>query len=177
MSDGTNRKPYQTPQVKTGPIGPGAVTKYCDSLIDRILDLIRRGNFKTTACRACRINPDTLYEWEKRYPGLSDRIREAEAYPQHKAVQCIIDAWEKGNVGAAQWYLEKKFPRKWGKFARPAEPEETREDEPILKTVLEDGTTMYVGPHETPAEAYHRHMASKGPQGPGQVSELPETSE
>lgn len=84
---------------------------------DLILQVIREGNYQVTAAKVAGIHPDTLIEWKKKYPDFSDAIKAAEAEAEISALQ-MVRAHSAGNWQAAAWYLERKFPERFGKVDR-----------------------------------------------------------
>ena len=92
----------------------GRLTKFTEDRIDKFLALIKAGNFKTVAARACGFTAETLCQWEKKKPGFSDQIKKAEAECESLLVARIVkasgDQWT-----ASAWMLERKNFERWGK--------------------------------------------------------------
>jgi hypothetical protein len=102
------------------------VCSLTDQRATKILDLVRRGNYLGTACRAVGVSQRTVNRWRARgregkqpykqfLVDLSAALAEAEAHH----VENIREAASKGdgkNWTASAWWLERTNPKKW---ARP----------------------------------------------------------
>lgn len=96
-------------------------TKLTKDLIEQAEKLIKLGNYNTTVTQYLGIHQSTWYKWmqdgENAKSGLKkelfDRIKSAESHAEIRNVQLIQNAgnntWQ-----AAAWYLERKFPDRWG---------------------------------------------------------------
>lgn len=159
------KKAYSKPSIAAGTIPPGYHnSKYTDRLIERVLAFIRAGAFESVACRRCRISRETLRVWKKEYPGLSDRIKEAAALPEVQAIAGILKAGKR-DWRALVWYLEKKHPFKWGKYAGGEQGDDDNEDEKnqsVVRTLVESGATLVIPAGSTQEQAHAAYMASKG---------------
>jgi len=56
------------------------------------------------------ISADTFYEWKKEFPEFSDAIQKALAKGIRERVKVINAAAKRGDVRAAQWWLEHVVP-------------------------------------------------------------------
>ena len=109
---------------KKGQKWAGAPTKLTQQLFDEIIRLIEVGNYFETACHACGVPAITGRNWlrkganAKSKDGLYARFvtayKKAEAKAEASAIVRIrthsAKAWQ-----ADAWYLERKFPKKWGR--------------------------------------------------------------
>lgn len=88
---------------------------------DKLVNLIRAGNYAEVAARACGINKQTFYNWlsrggrgEEPFTALVDAIENATAQAEARDVALIGKAaetyWQ-----AAAWRLERKNARRWGR--------------------------------------------------------------
>jgi transposase-like protein len=104
----------------------------------RIVEALAQGNYIETAARYSGITPQGFYKWMNR--GLAERERlqdGAEPNPDETPYVEFVDAVEKArsqaemrNVGliqkaavdgtwqAAAWYLERSYPKRWGRSDR-----------------------------------------------------------
>ena len=104
------------------------------AMADVIIDLLKRGNYLSTASAYVGIKPATITSWVKKGNSLADEDREldeteqlfvwfavevekARAFSEIKSVEKIRQA---GNESwqAAAWYLERTNPRDWGRITR-----------------------------------------------------------
>jgi len=112
-------------------------TKLTPDVRDRIATMIRAGAYAEQAARAAGIAPSTHYSWmergengERPFSEFSETIKTAEAKAEQQRVECIQDAAEAGTWQAAAWWLERRFPGRWGRrnpeppVSRPAMSEE-----------------------------------------------------
>jgi hypothetical protein len=92
----------------------GANSKYTPQIVKKIIDLVKMGNFKSPAARACGISHDTLWRWETEHPEFSEALKNAEANGEAELVKKIKKASGK-NWTAAAWMLERKNHQRWGR--------------------------------------------------------------
>ena len=101
----------------------GRPTKLTPDVQDRIVRLLRAGNYIETAAAFCDIDKPTLYAWLKRgnrqrkgiFREFLNAVDAAQAEAEIRDLEVIRKegAWQ----GAA-WRLERKFPRRWGRHDR-----------------------------------------------------------
>jgi hypothetical protein len=99
----------------------GRPTKFTSERCDKIIELIRAGNFKTTAARRAGVHPDTLNEWIRRgkaatkgkYFEFSAALEAAEAEAEIKAVAKINDKMDDSSIQAILEWLRRRFPELW----------------------------------------------------------------
>lgn len=107
--------------IKEGDIMPR--TKLNRELIKMAAQLIESGNYITDVCKALRVSREAFYAWlrkgEKAEEGLEkelyDAIKEAEGRAIARNVALIQKAAQNGNWQAAAWWLERKYPKEWGR--------------------------------------------------------------
>lgn len=90
-----------------------------------IAESLAEGNYLTTACSLAGISTDTFYHWKNRHdagdPGASDysdffgEVKKASAFAEVMALRAI----RTGGFGwqGSAWFLERRFPKKWGRKA------------------------------------------------------------
>jgi len=92
---------------------------------NKICALISIGNFAKVAAAACNIGETTFYRWlakgreakSGRYFDFFQAVQIAEAQAQVRYVKIIYDASET-TWQAAAWWLERRFPDRWGRKQR-----------------------------------------------------------
>lgn len=95
----------------------GAPTKFTPEIRSRILGLLREGNYRYAVARACGIDRDTLREWIKADPDFSGAVLDAEGEAEFNALRAVLAA-AAADPAHARWYLERKFPQRWGSKQR-----------------------------------------------------------
>ncbi len=114
----------------------GRPTKLNIDTHNKIISVIRAGNYIETAAACAGINKSTLYDWlkrgerekqrvaqnprykirksEKPYVEFSNAVEKALAEAEARGVMLISNA-AKTQWQAAAWMLERKFPDRWGR--------------------------------------------------------------
>jgi hypothetical protein len=100
----------------------GRKSKLTKELIQEAANIIKMGIYVETACDYLGIHRSTWYKWlsegEKAKGGLKkeffDTIKKAEAEAQIRNIGIIQQA-AKDNWQAAAWYLERRYPERWGR--------------------------------------------------------------
>lgn len=107
----------------------GRPTKLTPELQADLVRLIEAGNYVETAAGCCGVQPATVRDWVKRgvrghktYRGFSTALKKAEARAEASGV-VRIRAAAKNQWQADAWFLERKFPQRWGRKSRD-EPSE-----------------------------------------------------
>lgn len=102
-----------------------------------MVEAIESGNYASTAAEACGIGSSTHYRWMDQgekgiepYRGYRDAIKRAEASAEMKAVK-VIQAASLDNWTAGAWYLERKFPDKWGRKDKLTQEISGKDGKPI----------------------------------------------
>jgi hypothetical protein len=87
----------------------------------RIVELLKQGHFRETVCAQVGITARTLRNWvargeegDPRWSQFARDVREAESNIEVDTVFRINLAGEK-DWKALAWFLEKRFPRHWGR--------------------------------------------------------------
>lgn len=101
----------------------GRPTKLTDDLAAKIVQVIRAGNYREVAARFAGVAPETLTRWLTRgekekcgvYATFRQSVLEAEEAAEIESVGCIRRLVKDGDLKAATWYLERKFPERWGR--------------------------------------------------------------
>ena len=108
------------PARKTRPVGrPSSLTP---AIIKKICGAIRGGNYRGVAAQWAGVPERTFWRW-------CQEGKEATEGPQHEFWQAILEAEKAAEIGAvelvmraaaedpkhAEWWLERKFPKRWGR--------------------------------------------------------------
>jgi hypothetical protein len=78
---------------------------------------MRGGNFRETAARYAGVPPETLSRWLARDGQFRQAVLEAEQAAEILAVAYIRKAGET-DPKHFEWWLERKFPERWGRRER-----------------------------------------------------------
>ncbi len=99
----------------------GRKTILTPELQDAVVKRIRAGNYIKVACLAVGIGVSTYFEWLKKgeegrqpYAEFTDTIKKAEA-EAHVNYVAIVASHAPKQWQAAAWWLERRFPDKWGR--------------------------------------------------------------
>jgi len=112
----------------------GRKTKLTPELLDRLEKALASGNYVETACAYVGISRAVYYHWlaeaakpraKKIYLDFLDTVERAKAVAEIRNVQ-IVQAAAQGDAAneqdpdwrAATWFLERAYPRKWGRHER-----------------------------------------------------------
>ena len=85
---------------------------------DVTLDLeekILRGLTEEQACELVGVAYETYSKWLRNYPLFKEFIRRVKAQVEFEALEWIHNAMEGGTWSAAAWFLERKYPQRYGK--------------------------------------------------------------
>lgn len=112
----------------------GRHTKLTKPRHEGIVRMIASGSYSEIAARANGVGPSTFYAWMKRgenaevddkgkpidfdderYVEFREAVKEAEAKAEVLAVGRIQQAAASGTWTASAWYLERKYPDRWGR--------------------------------------------------------------
>jgi hypothetical protein len=91
-------------------------------LIETIEKNISEGNYVNIVCQAVGIHKASYYSWYHKgengrgiFKEFHDAIDRATAKAEQTYIGVIRDAANKGTWYAAAWWLERRFPERWGK--------------------------------------------------------------
>jgi hypothetical protein len=100
---------------------PSKITR---ELVDKIIGIVRAGNYLETAAAAAGINKPTLRAWLKAgarsktndlFAQLAQGVEAATNEAEARHVAMIAKASQAGAWQASAWYLERKFADRWGR--------------------------------------------------------------
>lgn len=132
----------------------GRPTKLTPEIQERIVDLLKAGNYVETACAIVGIGRTTYYDWMKKadessrankYTRFQDAVRQAEAWAEARNVAILSKLAEK-HWQASAWWLERKHPERWSRDRKVSVPEKeetnrieiTPEEKEIMKRILDE---------------------------------------
>lgn len=95
----------------------GRPTKYTPDRVEKILRIIRDGNYRNVAAQCAGISTETFYQWMDSYPDFSDAIIKAEADCEAEVVARFRNAGQM-DWRASESYLKRKHPERWGDKSR-----------------------------------------------------------
>lgn len=97
-----------------------AEPKFTKALAAKFVDIVRKGNFRETACAQVGITSRTLRNWlsqaakgNRRYTGFVRDLDNAEAEAESAMVVSVRKAGM-SDWRAAAWYLERRGAKRWG---------------------------------------------------------------
>ena len=113
----------------------GRPSKLTSEVQQKICDAIKRGNYYDVACEFAGIGRSTFFRWKNagekaksgKYKDFWDAIKKAESEAEVMYVERIREAAEDGQWTAAAWYLERKYPDRWGRNRENKSPDTTEE--------------------------------------------------
>lgn len=120
-----------TPRIRLalcGYYGRGQVarpTRCTPEVTQRVADAIRGGNYANVAAQYAGIGESTYYEWLQRgregespFAEFAEAIKEAEAQAEVRNMALIQQAAQAGTWQASAWYLERRYPSRYGRRER-----------------------------------------------------------
>ena len=119
--------PGQEPGVsyKTGKRRKGRPTTMDKRKVNKVVELIKQGNYVKQAVISAGLNYKTHLNWMTKgkkgirpYDEYYERIEEAKAECETDMVGMLNESIKQGNTGVAQWMLSRKFPKRWEKTER-----------------------------------------------------------
>jgi len=104
----------------------GRPTKLTKKLHEEVVSYLRNGNYLETAAALAGLDVSTIRRWLKRgeraasgpYAEFCTAVKSAESAAEAKSLMRIRMAGTSGVWQADAWYLERKFPSKWGRWER-----------------------------------------------------------
>lgn len=104
----------------------GRPTKLTPERAKIIADAIAAGNYYETACALAGVDYTTVRKWiqkgEKAQKGalfeFVKAVKKAEAFAEAERIKRIREAAKEGNWQADAWWLERRFPERWGRKER-----------------------------------------------------------
>lgn len=135
MTDNTPDKPeFTLPNPRGEGKRVGRKTLLTDEKLETIVDLLRRGNYLSSAARYTGLSPFTLNEWknkgrallesdkeldptEQLYVRFYQEVEKARSEAEIRAVEVIRNAMP-SNWQAAAWYLERTNNPEWGRTVK-----------------------------------------------------------
>ena len=82
---------------------------------DDLRNKILRGLTEEQACELVGVKYATYSQWLIKYPLFKEFIRRVKAEVEFEALEFIKDAMKGGTWSAAAWFLERKWPQRYGK--------------------------------------------------------------
>jgi len=137
---------------------PGRPTKYTDATVNQILESIHNGNYAVVAARKAGICEDTFYEWIKTKPEFSEAVKKEESVAEEFHVARII-AGEK-NWTSSAWWLERKFPKRWGRDRGFQEDHKEDPEDIFLSHATPDGGAVIAPIGTDPIEIYEKNLST-----------------
>src|SRR4051812_16727640 len=101
----------------------GRRPKITPELVAQLVKAVRAGNFREPAARSCGVSVRTLRNWLARgkqfpeglYGELLHGLMEADAAAELEMIRRVRSA-AKDDAKHAEWWLERKYPERWGRY-------------------------------------------------------------
>ena len=90
-------------------------TMLTKDVADDLRNKILRGLKEEQACELVGVSYSTYSQWLTKYPQFKEFIRRVKAQVEFDALEHVQDAMSGGTWSAAAWFLERKFPQRYGK--------------------------------------------------------------
>lgn len=99
----------------------GRKTKLTPELQNKIIELLRKGNYRNVVCNAVGIHEDTFYEWIKKgeqgikpYSEFTELVKKVESEFEIELLNNILEM-TKNDPKYALEILSRKYPERWGR--------------------------------------------------------------
>lgn len=107
----------------SGSRGKGQPTKLTPELQQKFIDALAAGNYLRVAANYAGITYTTFYRWLEKgktigsgpYHEFCDAVEKAQADSEVARIERIIKAAKTGIWTADAWYLERRYPERWGR--------------------------------------------------------------
>ena len=86
----------------------GRPTVMTKTTLGKLEDAFRMGSSDREACLYAKINPDTLYRYQRENEGFSEQKEAWKSHPVLAARKVVMDNIQRGDLATAKWYLERK---------------------------------------------------------------------
>ena len=111
-------------------------TKLTPQLIADAEKYLKAGNYAITVISLLSISEKSWYRWLERgerekmgvYRDFYEAVKRGESVAEGGAVSEILRAGKEGNWQAFAWFLERKFPKRWGRKTVVVMDDETVND-------------------------------------------------
>jgi hypothetical protein len=128
--------------VETGVLPPaipeaGRPSIYSAAVVEKLIAAFNNGLNITEACMYAEIDRGTYYNWLAEHPYFSTRMAEAQAAPNKRAKEVIVQSINAGDASSAKWWLERKDPDFRNKGELLVNPEHERVENK-LKGFMDD---------------------------------------
>lgn len=98
------------------------ISKLTPEITEPILQHLRNGNFRVVAVGMVGLSQHTFRDWLKKgkkdpdseYGAFLAKVIAAEREAERKMVDVVFSGADK-DPRHAEWYLERKFPKRWGR--------------------------------------------------------------
>lgn len=84
------------------------------------------------------ISPSTLYDWQKKYPEISEAIKKGKEVIDYAIENALVSKALHGDVTAAIFLLKHRRPDKYGEGIIKTASKNTSEDDPITAALKEE---------------------------------------
>jgi hypothetical protein len=109
---------------RVGRRGPQSKIDTEPEIVEKILLILRAGNYFEVAAAVVGVSRRSLYRWMEQREDFREKVQQAIAISEMKALKRIQDAADAGVWQAAAWKLERRFPERWARRDRPEVPDD-----------------------------------------------------
>jgi hypothetical protein len=141
------KKVKRKQRARTRKRTPGRPTKYNSKIAKTIFKHVSEGVSREGSASLAGINPDTLYDWQRKYPEFSDGLQRADAKFERAAIRSISRAGKRPrHWTASAWSLERKFPNRYGKIDRHVIGSKAMQVAPTAEYIKAVNLALGIGP-------------------------------